>query len=703
MQMRLSRKVWLTLLGLAAAWLPGVVAWGMPMYQDALFARYPNAAASLPNCVACHEGPSANGFNAFANAFLANGLTFNAALDALDSDGDGVSNGAELNASPATGPGDPNSRPGGSGGGGTGMPAGSSANHTGLWWNPAESGWGINVNHQGDTVFATLFTYDEARAPLWLVMPNGKRQADGVTYTGSLYRVSGPAFDAVPFTPVTAANQLPVGAMSLSFKSNAAADLSYSYSGVTVNKALVPQVFGSAAASCAHTASSRGGLTNYQDLWWNPAESGWGINVAHQNDTLFATLFTYDRTGKGVWLVMSAGLKQADGSYLGDLFVTTGPAFNAEPFTPLAAGDIRKVGTMRFTFADGNNGTLAYTFDGAPVTKSITRQVFAAEVPACSSPVTPVTPTLPTTLSCSSCHGIPPSLGAHGRHLAAACGTCHGGDYTATTVNAATHRNGTRDVLTSVGWNATSQTCANACHGVAPWSPTATLSCTSCHEIPPGTGGHARHGARFACGNCHGSGYSSTTANTATHRNGITEILAAIGWNPASQACANACHGAAPWSPTGALSCSSCHSTPPASGGHAKHSTRYACGSCHGAGYTSSAVNAATHNNGVREVVASVGWNATSQTCANSCHGSGTWSATATLSCSSCHGNPPSTGRHSKHKSRSCGACHGDGYSATTVNPATHINGVKEVIASAGWNPTARTCSNACHGKESWY
>jgi hypothetical protein len=37
------------------------------------------------------------------------------------------------------------------------------------------------------------------------------------------------------------------------------------------------------------------------------------------------------------------------------------------------------------------------------------------------------------------------------------------------------------------------------------------------------------------------------------------------------------------------------------------------------------------------------------------------------------------------------------------VNAATHINGVKEVIASSGWNATARTCSNACHGKESWY
>lgn len=34
----------------------------------------------------------------------------------------------------------------------------SSSNYTGLWWSPAESGWGISLNHQGDTVFAALFT-----------------------------------------------------------------------------------------------------------------------------------------------------------------------------------------------------------------------------------------------------------------------------------------------------------------------------------------------------------------------------------------------------------------------------------------------------------------------------------------------------------------------------------------------------------------
>ncbi len=42
---------------------------------------------------------------------------------------------------------------------------------------------------------------------------------------------------------------------------------------------------------------------NYQGLWWNPLESGWGINFAHQGDIIFATWFTYDAGGKPWWLI----------------------------------------------------------------------------------------------------------------------------------------------------------------------------------------------------------------------------------------------------------------------------------------------------------------------------------------------------------------------------------------------------------------
>ena len=73
-----------------------------------------------------------------------------------------------------------------------------------------------------------------------------------------------------------------------------------------------------------------------------------------------------------------------------------------------------------------------------------------------------------------------------------------------------------------------------------------------------------------------------------------------------------------------------------------------------------------------------------------------------TPACGSCHAIPPATGHHSTHLSRSCATCHGTGYSTTTVNAATHNNGVKNIVTTIGWNPATRTCSNSCHGTERW-
>jgi len=43
---------------------------------------------------------------------------------------------------------------------------------------------------------------------------------------------------------------------------------------------------------------------NYEGLWWasGGVEAGWGINFAHQGDVIFATWFTYDTDGSGLWL-----------------------------------------------------------------------------------------------------------------------------------------------------------------------------------------------------------------------------------------------------------------------------------------------------------------------------------------------------------------------------------------------------------------
>jgi hypothetical protein len=87
-----------------------------------------------------------------------------------------------------------------------GVAAAAAANATSLWWNSTESGWGLNVNNQGNVAFATLFTYDNLGAPLWLVMPNGQRQNGGEVFTGALYRTTGSPFNAKPVPADRTAN-----------------------------------------------------------------------------------------------------------------------------------------------------------------------------------------------------------------------------------------------------------------------------------------------------------------------------------------------------------------------------------------------------------------------------------------------------------------------------------------------------------------
>ena len=44
-----------------------------------------------------------------------------------------------------------------------------SIDYTDLWFVPAESGWGVNVIQQGNTLFATLFVYGSDQSPRWFV------------------------------------------------------------------------------------------------------------------------------------------------------------------------------------------------------------------------------------------------------------------------------------------------------------------------------------------------------------------------------------------------------------------------------------------------------------------------------------------------------------------------------------------------------
>ena len=261
-------------------------------------------------------------------------------------------------------------------------------NFDGLWWNsPAgsESGWGINVAHQGDVIFATWFTYDAAGKAWWLTMTADKTEEN--VYSGMLYQSSGPAFNAVPFDP-NQVTHTPVGSGTLRFNSAGGGAFTYTVNGITQTKAIVLQQFGPLPTCVWGSQPDVTTATNFQDLWWAaPAgsESGWGINFTQQGMTIFATWFTYDVNRDPLWYSVTAP-QTAPSTFTGTLSRATGPAFNAVPFNPDVV-QRTPVGMATLNFTNGNSGTLAYQVaDGGNVasqTKAITRQVFRAPGTVC--------------------------------------------------------------------------------------------------------------------------------------------------------------------------------------------------------------------------------------------------------------------------------------------------------------------------------
>jgi hypothetical protein len=132
----------------------------------------------------------------------------------------------------------------------------------------------------------------------------------------------------------------------------------------------------------------------YQGRWSSPpagSEEGWGLELAHQRDTVFVSWFTYDLAGRDWWLTMSAQ-RQKPKVYSGTLIETRGPSFAAE-FKP---SDLisTPVGSGTLTFSDANNATLDYTVKGIRQSKPVTRMLLA-DLSPCLLGATPKASAIP--------------------------------------------------------------------------------------------------------------------------------------------------------------------------------------------------------------------------------------------------------------------------------------------------------------------
>jgi hypothetical protein len=262
------------------------------------------------------------------------------------------------------------------------VPAASAYNVQGLWWQAAESGWGVNLTQQGTTLFATWFTYDVDGTGLWLVMSDG--QATGAnTYSGTLFRTTGPAFSSATFN-AAAVTRTAVGTATFAFTSGNSGTFTATVNGNVISKPITRLQYSTNMPTCV-VGGSAGSATNYQDLWWRTGgiESGWGLNITHQDDVLFMTWFTYAADGKGLWLVASDVRKTSAGVYSGTIYQTSGPAFNSPTFDPSRVTRTA-VGAVTVQFSDAANGTFSYTVNGVTQSKPITRLLYSTPASVCS-------------------------------------------------------------------------------------------------------------------------------------------------------------------------------------------------------------------------------------------------------------------------------------------------------------------------------
>ncbi len=242
----------------------------------------------------------------------------------------------------------------------------SANNYSDMWWNAAESGWGISITQHGSTIFAAWYVYDANGRPLWVVMPGGQ-WSSSTSFSGDLYTTTGDDPTGT-FDPASVVRTR-VGSATLDFASLTQATLSYTVNGASGSRPLTREPFGPVAAALS---------TNYADLWWNASESGWGLSINQQYQTLFAVWYTYGADRVPTWYVMSGGSWVSSGAYSGTLYRTSAapvPFFGASRFD---ANSVTRtaVGSLTLRFTGANAATMTYSINGVSGTKSITRQPF---------------------------------------------------------------------------------------------------------------------------------------------------------------------------------------------------------------------------------------------------------------------------------------------------------------------------------------
>jgi len=196
-------------------------------------------------------------------------------------------------------------------------------------------------------------------------IPGGTFSSDRRTFTGDVYMTRGTPYTQATFdsSQLTATK---VGTATFDFapanQPAGSATFSYSVNGVTKSSHIERQSFGNAAPQWG---------SDFTDLWFNPAESGWGVSLAQHGNNVFGVWYAYDTDGQPLWFVLPGVQFTSSTAFNGKLYTTTGPYYGNATFDPNAVKP-SEAGSATFNMNLGAAATGQCDSGAATFTPSVT-------------------------------------------------------------------------------------------------------------------------------------------------------------------------------------------------------------------------------------------------------------------------------------------------------------------------------------------
>ena len=208
----------------------------------------------------------------------------------------------------------------------------------GLWYNPARSGHGIDLEFAGDVQFVTWYTYNDDGTPTWYQAVGPRANP----WTAELRRLTWNG---------SAAQATIVGELRLSFSDAAHANFEWRLGTRSGSEAFAAQLG-------SYTPSN----PNRNGTWYHAGEPGWGLSLYTGADLRVAIMYFYDADQQPRWVL-------GQGSNAASERVTMQ---NFRGFCPDCS-------VVALTSSAG--GSIDFTFDGARAGR-VTTDVFTTGQPA---------------------------------------------------------------------------------------------------------------------------------------------------------------------------------------------------------------------------------------------------------------------------------------------------------------------------------